>query len=309
VGKSPAFPLYASDFYMDTLTWETDDIGVYFCLLMAEWVNGPLEQDTKKLAKIAKKSHKKFLKNWSKISQKFVDFGAGNKTFFINLRLEEEREKQRNFIEKQKLRGIKSGEARRTVVQPRFNHGSTAVRTGGSTKHEPSFSSSSSNIAFISNDIKAGDTPPPASLDEKENQKPMEPEEDVDFSQFDPKNLAMKSEEKKSGHFTDQIADGELINRLQEVCKYWAGKNGFNPWAWIQVGIRKRRHPLAILHTLERLKESVTKGVKIDNMIAYATKIVDIESKNYREADAIAAHERLKKELGKIYPRTQHHEE
>jgi hypothetical protein len=61
---------------------------------------------------------------------------------------------------------------------------------------------------------------------------------------------------------------------------------------------------MAILHTLERIKDSVTKGVSIDNVIAYATKILEVESKNYREAESIASHERLKKELAKMYPRT-----
>jgi uncharacterized protein YdaU (DUF1376 family) len=100
--KSPAFRLYAADFYMDTLTWETDDIGVYFCLLMAEWVNGPLENDTRKLAKISKKTHQKFIKNWSKISQKFSTLDTGH---IVNLRLEEERTKQQNYRESQKHYG------------------------------------------------------------------------------------------------------------------------------------------------------------------------------------------------------------
>jgi uncharacterized protein YdaU (DUF1376 family) len=101
--KSPAFRLYAADFYMDTLTWECDDIGVYFCLLMAEWVNGPLPSDTRKLAKIAKKTHQKFIKNFAKISQKFSLLDTGH---YINLRLEAERKKQTLFREKQKDYGI-----------------------------------------------------------------------------------------------------------------------------------------------------------------------------------------------------------
>ena len=101
--------LYAADFYMDTITWETDDIGVYFCLLMAEWVNGPLEDDTRKLAKIAKKTHQKFLKNWSKINQKFVVSGTG---YIVNLRLEEERSKQMSFREKQRINGKLGGYSR-----------------------------------------------------------------------------------------------------------------------------------------------------------------------------------------------------
>jgi uncharacterized protein YdaU (DUF1376 family) len=98
IAKSPAFRLYAADFYMDTLTWDVEDIGVYFCILMAEWVNGPLENDTRKLAKIAKKTHQKFIKNWSKISQKFTVSDG----MIYNKRLELERGKQIEYREKQK---------------------------------------------------------------------------------------------------------------------------------------------------------------------------------------------------------------
>ena len=113
MGKSPAFPLYAADFYMDTLTWEADDIGVYFCLLMAEWVNGPLENDTRKLAKIAKKTHQKFIKNWSKISNKFI---AKDDIFLINERLEMERQKQTEYRNKQSEYG-KMGAKKKLLYQ------------------------------------------------------------------------------------------------------------------------------------------------------------------------------------------------
>ena len=102
MANPPAFRLYAADFYMDTLTWETDDIGVYFLLLMAEWVNGPLENDTKKLAKISKKTHRNFLKNWGKISRKFILLENG---LIANSRLEDERKKQDIYREKQKEYG------------------------------------------------------------------------------------------------------------------------------------------------------------------------------------------------------------
>lgn len=105
-GKPPAFQLYAADFYMDVLTWGTDEIGTYFCLLMAEWVNGPLDADTRKLAKIAKKTHQKFIKNWPKISHKFVSNGDGK---LINLRLEETRRVQIEYREKQAMAGRKGG--------------------------------------------------------------------------------------------------------------------------------------------------------------------------------------------------------
>ena len=62
MNKAPAFQLYAADFYMDTVTWDTDDIGTYFRLLMWSWVNGPLPDDMVKLSKIAGKTKQKFKK-------------------------------------------------------------------------------------------------------------------------------------------------------------------------------------------------------------------------------------------------------
>jgi uncharacterized protein YdaU (DUF1376 family) len=58
--KNPAFPLYVNDFYVDTITWELDELGLYTRLLFIQWANGPLENDPKKLAKIANISLKKF---------------------------------------------------------------------------------------------------------------------------------------------------------------------------------------------------------------------------------------------------------
>ncbi|MCE5211886.1 MAG: YdaU family protein [Deltaproteobacteria bacterium] len=112
--KPPAFMFYASDFYMDTSTWDADDIGVYIRLLCMEWVNGPLEADTRKLAKIAKKTHQKFIKNWSKINQKFVVSGNG---FVVNLRLEEERAKQMSFREKQREFGRLGGKPKQSLKE------------------------------------------------------------------------------------------------------------------------------------------------------------------------------------------------
>ena len=160
MGKAPAFPLYAADFYMDTLTWDTDDIGVYFCLLMAEWVNGPLEKDTRKLAKIAKKTHQKFIKNFSKISQKFVVICTENGEFLVNNRLEEERKKQQYYKELQRVKGIKSGKSR-------FNHGLTTVEPTPQPKGNLSLSSSLSSSKIQKNIKHIGDAKKNTSPDVK----------------------------------------------------------------------------------------------------------------------------------------------
>ena len=109
MGKSPAFRLYASDFDMDTNTWTNEEIGLYVRLLLSQWVNGPLPKNPKKLGKIGRISSKKFQKVFPGISHKFHVNGDG---LIYNERLEKERVKQANYLEKQREHGKKSAENR-----------------------------------------------------------------------------------------------------------------------------------------------------------------------------------------------------
>jgi len=93
-GKSPAFQLYASDFYMDTADWEPEEVGIYFRLLMYEWVNKSIPKDKKRLARIAGLSPKKFTKNFKIISPKFIEKDEEN---LMNEKMEEIREIQDNY--------------------------------------------------------------------------------------------------------------------------------------------------------------------------------------------------------------------
>ena len=104
MNKSPAFRLYASDFDMDTNTWELEEIGLYFRLLMSQWVNGPLPNDPQKLSKIARTSVKKFNYLFENIRHKFK-LNGDRKLF--NQRLEDEREKQTNYMKFQQESGKK----------------------------------------------------------------------------------------------------------------------------------------------------------------------------------------------------------
>lgn len=82
---------------MDTADWSVAEIGAYFRLLMAEWVNGPLPNDTSRLARIAGLDHGNFKKMWGPIlNGKFIPNGDGT---LFNKRLEQEREKQRQYSE------------------------------------------------------------------------------------------------------------------------------------------------------------------------------------------------------------------
>ena len=109
MGKLPAFPLYASDFDMDTATWENDELGAYLRLLLYEWVNGGLPNDTYKLAKIVRESQRKFIDKWKNLSHKFTLNGNG---LLINQRMENIRQEKAYYIESQREKGIKSAKKR-----------------------------------------------------------------------------------------------------------------------------------------------------------------------------------------------------
>lgn len=109
MGKPPSFPMYASDFDMDTNTWTNEEVGVYLRLLLSEWVNQDLPDDSKKLAKIVRISHKKFQKVFTNISHKFHKNGNNR---LVNRRLEEERQKKLNWLENQSKSGKKGADIR-----------------------------------------------------------------------------------------------------------------------------------------------------------------------------------------------------
>jgi len=121
VSKAPAFQLYAADFYMDTVGWSCEEIGLYFRLLMAEWVNGPLPDDPVRLSKTCQISLKKFQVNFILLAPKFVKKEGG---FLINERLEKTRQEQMQFSELQREKGAKSAKKRWgkkvTKVTPRL---------------------------------------------------------------------------------------------------------------------------------------------------------------------------------------------
>jgi uncharacterized protein YdaU (DUF1376 family) len=151
MSKSPAFSLYAADFYMDTLGWTCEEVGLYFRLLMAEWTNGPLPNDEIRLAKTCQMSVKKFHHNFKNVQPKFVQKVEG---YFINTRLEETRLKQAKFQESQSLKGKKNLGKPKKKRKPRFNPGLTPVEPKLNLSSSSSFSFSSSIQNLLPKDIK-----------------------------------------------------------------------------------------------------------------------------------------------------------
>lgn len=105
--KSPAFQLYAADIYMDTNEWTAEAVGIYTRLLFHQWVNGSIPKDIKKLSQIALVSIKILSKRWPEIESKFIfDESLRGR----NIRLEETRQKQLQYSEMQRQKGIKRSE-------------------------------------------------------------------------------------------------------------------------------------------------------------------------------------------------------
>lgn len=120
MAKNPAYPMYAQDFDMDTASWPALAIGIYVRLLNYSWINGAIPTDTKRLSRIARVDHGNFKKTWDRyVKGKWTENGKG----FLNNRMEVEREKRNNYIEKQRKKGRASAEKRWgsvTTVKPRL---------------------------------------------------------------------------------------------------------------------------------------------------------------------------------------------
>jgi uncharacterized protein YdaU (DUF1376 family) len=132
MAKNPAYPMYAQDFDMDTASWSVTAIGAYIRLMNYSWINGPLPDDTEALARIARMDHGNFRKVWCPlVISKWTKTEHG----LVNSRMEIEREKRAKFIDHQRSKGKKSGEAR-------MNRGSTVVQPELQPEGNLSFSSS-----------------------------------------------------------------------------------------------------------------------------------------------------------------------
>ena len=136
MGKAPAFQLYASDFDMDTASWDNEEVGVYFRLLMYQWVNGTIPDDIGRLAKITRIGQKRFEKSWRIVSSKFQNNGNNE---LINVRMERTRQKQDNYRKSQSDSGKRGVEKKKKEGIYPFNKLS-----------DPSSDPSSENQAFQS---------------------------------------------------------------------------------------------------------------------------------------------------------------
>ncbi len=160
--KAPAFQLYSADFFMDTGEWSIEEIGIYTRLLLSEWCNGDLPTEPTRLARIAGCDPKRFKNRWLVVRTKFQVNGNGR---YINLRMEEEREKQRKYRELQSQKGKISAEKRSTTV-------TTTVEPVLQPQGQPK--GNSSIFSLLNKDLKAENPPPESSALPSKNEKELE---------------------------------------------------------------------------------------------------------------------------------------
>jgi uncharacterized protein YdaU (DUF1376 family) len=260
MAKFPSFPLYAQDFDMDTNTWSNEEVGVYLRLLLSEWINGPLPDDTKKLAQIARISPKKFKNLFQICSKKFIRDGNG---FLINEKMEKIREKVSKWLEQKQKAGIAGARKRWKNDNGRYNTRLTDAITDPIAKtYQPKSNINNS----LSSDTNVSSDKQPSAVSSK----------------------------KKSGHFSEKINE-DIVIKINDMCeKIKTNKTlqekKFSGWKFAQKNCIA--HPQAILHVLEQIAKQ---GDVIKSPWAYANKVLHIESQNYNERETVQAHKIMKR--------------
>lgn len=100
MNKAPAFQFYAQDFLTGVMYLTNEEKGIYITMLAKQWTDGKIPK--KRLGFLVGLDWDKFS---DELKEKFTDKGE----YLVNERLEEERERKKNFLEKQFKNGKKGG--------------------------------------------------------------------------------------------------------------------------------------------------------------------------------------------------------
>lgn len=119
MAKDPAFLFYPNDWIGGTMILNRHQKGCYLDLLVAQFNNGPLSLDTIKAVLGQDQAA------WTVLSKKFKQTGEG---LWYNERMETEKKKRGEFIERQKINGKKGG--RKPTLNPTLNPNPTNKEDG-----------------------------------------------------------------------------------------------------------------------------------------------------------------------------------
>jgi len=108
----PFFKLFAKDFMTSRafILMNGLERGVYFSVLLAEWIDGPLPNDAQQLSRLSCITYSEFKKAWRVVSQRFKISDDGGKIW--NKRLEDERQELTENYEQKSQVGRVAANAR-----------------------------------------------------------------------------------------------------------------------------------------------------------------------------------------------------
>lgn len=109
MATSPSFQFYANDFTTGTQDWSIEEVGIYIRLLCYQWDKGFIPIEEERLSRICGCNIEVFKKAWVYVGLKFVHI---NNNTLQNDRLEQIRQQQIDFREKQRINGKKGGRPR-----------------------------------------------------------------------------------------------------------------------------------------------------------------------------------------------------
>lgn len=105
--KLPFMPMFVDDFFGGTMRWKGEAQALYGLLLMHQWASGPLPKDLTEIADAVRYDEKQFRKLWETVQKKFRLTSDG----WVNVRLEEHREKSRQLATTRAEIGSRGGKA------------------------------------------------------------------------------------------------------------------------------------------------------------------------------------------------------
>ncbi len=119
-GKPPAFQFYPADFLVDenVVTMSLEERGAYITLLCHCWLETTIPADLKALARLCGVTHNRMKKLWPSLDfcfflEKNTDISHATESSRLkNLRLEQERLKQKNYKSQQSENGKKGAQGR-----------------------------------------------------------------------------------------------------------------------------------------------------------------------------------------------------
>lgn len=99
------------------------------------------------------------------------------------------------------------------------------------------------------------------------------------------------------GHFSDQITAIDLVNRIEQsgnLVIALSGNNGFKPFQWVQVQLKKYGNPIAITEALEATAKQYPRGFKKEP-IAYCQGVFKKLNPKYNERESKAVSDGFKR--------------